>query len=226
MEPWLEMIPHAWELFSHLALPWHLCLIFILAAILQYFVPRMVVKQLAIQRRVVGFAPSPDTQVAAQKHLVRLLSAAVALALVPGVAVGIGWIVTNKFLIYAVRGEDFYARTLTVHASSFMVDKVTITVPRSCNYKSERGATIIFVDPGSGSHSIEVDRFVAPQSVTILCENGDHLEKRNVVIEAQPEGPYFLTELQTYQFRTYIAGGLTWLIGVFVTFIRVRLLSR
>ena len=226
MERWAEAIHFVWEIFSRLTLSWRLCLLLVLAAIAQYFVARIVAQRFAIRARVVGFSPSPSTQAVARKSAVRVLSVLVALAVAPGLAVALGWLQTNKLVIHAVRGEDGGARTLTVHASEIMADLVKISVPRNCKLKGEQNATMILFDPGSGLHSIEVKRFVAPANVTIGCENDGRLQKRNFTIEKQPEGPYFWTELQTYQFRTYLAGGLTWLIGALFTFARFRSRSR
>lgn len=90
----------------------------------------------------------------------------------------------------------------------------------------EQHATVVLVDPGSGVHMFEVKRFVAPANVTIRCNNGGRLEKRNFLIKRQSEGPYFWTELQTYQLRVYLAGGLAWLVGAIFVFVRLRSRSR
>ena len=220
MERWADLIELFWEIFSNFTMPWRLYSLFALATVLQFFVALVVARRFTFQTRIVGFSPNASTQVGARKRAVRLLLSALALAVVPVLTVGLGWLQTNKLVIYAVRGGDDGAHGLTVYASEVLANRLKISIPRSCKLEREFQATIIEVDPNTGSHVIEVKSFLAPQNLTITCEDTGRLEKRNFVIEEQREGPYFWTELQYYRLLTYFSGGLTWALGAIIAFMR------
>ena len=215
MERW-ALIEFFWKVYSSFTMPWRFCSLLVLAVILQYLVALVVARRFTLQTRTVGFSPNPSKQVRARKFVLRFLLSALALALVPVLSVALGWLQINMLVIYAVRGGYDGAQSVTVYASEVMVNRLEISVPRSCKLERESQATLIEVDPDKGTHRIEVKSFLAPQNLTIVCKDTGRLEKRNFVIEEQTEGPYFLTELQDYTLLIYLSGGLTWILGAIV----------
>ena len=215
-----------WEKLSGLALPWRLCAVVILGLVAQYFVAQVIARRLSKNTRTFGFLTPSHTQAPKHKQNYCLVLIFVALAISPVIAVGLGFLQTITLIVSVVREEESDVKIFQIYASENVTDLVRVSLPRSgCDFE-ETGATITELGPDSGEHIIEISRFVAPQAVAITCDIDSQLQKRDFFIEGQPEGPYFESELYTFQVRTLVAGGLTWLLGALLVLVHLRWLSR
>lgn len=222
----LSAIALTWESVSGLVLPWRLCVILALGLVAQYFISKFIADRMARHARAAKSVASSNPRLPASNRILRSMLVAIMLAVSPAVALGFCYLKIDLFTISVLRIEDNSVQTLRITASYVQVEKVKVRLPRSkCSYSETGGARITEIDPNKGGHTLEIYKLVSPQVVTVKCDEALRLEKRNFSIEDQPQGPYFQTELNTFLVRTFIAGGLIWLIGGLFVLVCLRWFS-
>ena len=102
--------------------------------------------------------------------------------------------------------------------------KVTMPLPSDpvvCSVEEEL-ANLTYVDWDQPDRTLVVNKFVSPQTVTVICGTSQEFGRRELDVDGPADGPYSSDQLVLIRLFVIILGVFTWLYGI----TRLALLSR
>lgn len=168
----------------------------------------------------VGFKPKQQGE--ATNHR-KFAVSAVAILICSSVFAGLAWLQTERLVVSALRETQNGSQSLQLSASWEEADYITLSLPPppvECDIR-EVGASLTEIDWDQPDRTLRVDRFVSPQSVTVICDTPTFISERDIQIVGPADGPYFESDLVPIRIAIFAIGVALCLYGLF----RLRKLS-